>query len=69
MQLPRDGLAAVDPVAQGTTLYSPPEVLYGQAYSCGADIWASGITTYVLITAYFPFSCTADALTRCALAD
>jgi len=62
VQLPLDGVAAVDPVAQGTTLYSPPEVLHGQCYSCAADIWAAGITTYVLISGYFPFGCTADAL-------
>jgi serine/threonine protein kinase len=45
VQLPPEGIAAVDPVAQGTTLYSPPEVLQGQAFSCTADIWAAGITT------------------------
>ena len=62
VQLPPEGVAAVDPVAQGTTLYSPPEVLHGQSYSCAADVWAAGITTYVLISGYFPFGCTADAL-------
>ena len=47
VQLPECGVAAVDPVAQGTTLYSPPEVLHGQAYTTGADLWAAGITTCV----------------------
>ena len=45
MLLPPDGCAAVDPVAQGTTLYSPPEVLLGKTYSYAADMWATGITT------------------------
>lgn len=45
VQLPPHGTAAVDPVAQGTTLYSPPEVLQGHAFSCAADMWAAGITT------------------------
>ena len=40
-----DGMAPVDSVAQGTTLYSPPEVLSGPAYSTASDMWAAGITT------------------------
>ena len=44
VQLDHTGTASVDPVAQGTTLYSPPEVLNGLSYSCAADIWAAGIT-------------------------
>jgi serine/threonine protein kinase len=66
MQLPPEGTLRVDPVAQGTTLYSPPEVLEGTCFSCSADIWATGITTYVLISGYFPFGCTADALSSTA---
>jgi serine/threonine protein kinase len=62
VQLDHTGTASVDPVAQGTTLYSPPEVLNGLSYSCAADIWAAGITAYVLISGYFPFGCAADAL-------
>ena len=38
VQLDHTGTASVDPVAQGTTLYSPPEVLNGLSYSCAADI-------------------------------
>ena len=45
MQLPPSGSADVDPIAQGTTLYSPPEVVLGKTYSCSADMWATGITT------------------------
>lgn len=45
MLLPPEGSAAVDPVAQGTTLYSPPEVLLGKTYSYAADMWATGITS------------------------
>ncbi len=66
MLLPPEGCAAVDPVAQGTTLYSPPEVLLGKTYSYAADMWASGITTYVLISGNFPFGSTADALSSSA---
>ena len=66
IQLPPSGVAAVDPVAQGTTLYSPPEVLHGHAYTCKADIWAAGITAYVLITGYFPFGSAADAISSSA---
>ena len=62
MVLPPEGCAAVDPVAQGTTLYSPPEVLAGKTYSYAADMWASGITTYVLLSGNFPFGSTADAI-------
>ena len=62
IELPPEGIAAVDPVAQGTTLYSPPEVLQGEAFACGVDVWASGITAYVLISGFFPFGTTADAL-------
>ena len=45
MQLPPEGSADVDPIAQGTTLYSPPEVILSKKYSCAADMWATGITT------------------------
>jgi len=69
MLLPRDGTANVDPVAQGTTLYSPPEVILGKTYSCAADMWATGITTYVLISGNFPFGSTSDALSACASFD
>jgi serine/threonine protein kinase len=43
--LPPTGVTTVDPVAQGTTLYSSPEVLLGKTYSYAADLWATGITT------------------------
>ena len=62
VRLDHTGVAEVDPVAQGTTLYSPPEVLHGRCYTFAADVWAAGITTYVLISGYFPFGCTDDAL-------
>lgn len=52
--LPPEGFAAVDPVAQGTTLYSSPEVLLGKRFSCAADMWATGITTCALAQPHPP---------------
>ncbi len=69
MRLPASGSAPVDTVAQGTTLYSPPEVLQGMVFTTAADIWAAGITAYVLVSGYFPFGCAADALTHSAAFD
>ena len=65
VHLPPTGLAAVDPVAQGTTLYSPPEVLHGQAFSTAADIWAAGITTCAPVPER-PFCRLPRTSTRCA---
>ena len=48
----------------GTTLYSPPEVLQAKAYGASADLWALGITCYVLVSGCFPFS-SADEALRC----
>ena len=48
----------------GTTLYSPPEVLQAKAYGASADLWALGITCYVLVSGCFPFS-SADKALRC----
>ena len=62
--LPLGSDAAVDPVGQGTNLYLPPEVLLGKRCSHASDLWATGITTYVLISGNFPFGNTSDAL-RC----
>lgn len=69
VQMPPEGIATVDPIAQGTRSYSPPEVLQGQAFSYSADIWSAGVTTYALLSGCFPFHHVEDVLHSTARFD
>jgi len=40
----------------GTTEYMPPEMLQGQKYSFGVDVWAAGIVMFELLTGDIPFN-------------
>lgn len=40
----------------GTENYAAPEILMGKKYGKSVDIWALGITMFMLITGYHPFA-------------
>ena len=47
--------------AAGTLQFKPPETfLKAKADSCAADVWAVGVTTYLLLTDQFPVSVDPD---------
>lgn len=39
----------------GTIDYLPPEMVYGQQYDNGVDLWSLGVLTYELTTGKTPF--------------
>ena len=53
--LPATG-SAPPPPPFGSPLYAPPEAFH----SFGADVWACGVTTYMLLSGNFPFGCAAE---------
>ena len=40
---------------QGTTVYSPPEVLCYEPTDSSRDMWSAGVFTYVMLSGQFPF--------------
>lgn len=42
--------------AVGTPAYAAPELLKGQAYSYGVDVWAAGVILYGMLSGSRPFS-------------
>ena len=40
----------------GTTMYSPPEVLNYELTDMTRDLWSVGVCTYVLLSGFFPFN-------------
>ena len=57
--LPPGEVAVARPQHAGSALYAAPE----ENVSFTADMWAVGITTYVLVSANFPYGSAADART------
>lgn len=51
--------------AAGTLAFKPPETfISSRADSCSADVWAIGVTLYLLLTDKLPFSATGGAKDR-----
>ena len=46
---------------QGTTVYSPPEVLCYEPTNSSRDLWSVGISAYVLLSGHFPFDSDKDS--------
>eukprot|EP00612_Vaucheria_litorea_P006129 CAMPEP_0171471654 /NCGR_PEP_ID=MMETSP0946-20130122/832_1 /TAXON_ID=109269 /ORGANISM="Vaucheria litorea, Strain CCMP2940" /LENGTH=241 /DNA_ID=CAMNT_0012001183 /DNA_START=194 /DNA_END=919 /DNA_ORIENTATION=+ len=44
----------------GTLHYMAPEIIRGEMYTYGSDIWSLGILTYSLLSGYFPFDGSSD---------
>ena len=57
--LPPGEIAVARPQLFGSALYTPPE----ETSSFAADMWASGITCYVIMSGNFPFGTPAEART------
>jgi len=47
--------------ACGTPFYVAPDILLGDGYTEGVDMWASGILLYVLLSGRLPFAADTDA--------
>ena len=45
---------------QGTTIYSPPEVLCFEPTNSSRDMWSTGVSTFVLLSGQFPFNSEQD---------
>ncbi|KAI6660310.1 Death-associated protein kinase 2 isoform X1 [Oopsacas minuta] len=46
---------------EGTTIYSPPEVLSYEVTDYSRDMWSVGVCTYTLLSGYFPFESETDS--------